>query len=85
MERYPELSNYGRFAICTDQTFWFFETVDSSHPANIKYGFYWAISSNGVIVSARGAGTDIERFQQNEYGMAASLMLTLKRRRLVVF
>lgn len=85
LERYPELRYYGRFAICSDQSFWFSDTVVSSHPANTKYGFYWAISSNGVIVSARGAGSDIERFQQNEYGMASSLLLALKRRRLTVF
>lgn len=85
IERYPELRNYGRFAICTDQSFWFSDTVISSHPANTKYGYYWAISSGSIIVSARGAETDIEHFQRNEYGMAASLLSALKRRRLAVF
>ena len=52
------LTDYGRFALLRDGSFWF-AGLASSHPRDCAVGWYWAITAEGgLLVSARGAARD---------------------------
>jgi hypothetical protein len=50
----PEYARYGRFAVTNSGHFWVADVV-SSHPSNMKDGFYWAISKGKLLISPRGS------------------------------
>lgn len=54
------LVSYGRFAFLNSGSSWFGD-LRSSHPATTRTGWYWSIDSGGqLLVSPRGAQTDLE-------------------------
>jgi hypothetical protein len=84
LERHPDFRRYGRFALLNDKTFWFSDVVQTSHPRDTLAGFYWAVVRNGaILVSARGAQTDLALLADEKLGLMNCLVDELKKRRIV--
>ena len=55
-----DIFSYGRFAITNSGSPWFGD-LKSSHPMSTRTGWYWGINNGGqLIISPRGAQTDLE-------------------------
>jgi hypothetical protein len=60
-------NQYGRCALLTDGSFWF-GNIKSSHPANTKEGFYWAVDlSKNLYISPRGASLGFEKYLSEDF------------------
>jgi len=73
--------DYGRFAL-TRTGFWFAGSR-SSHPADCQVGWYWAISGEELLVSARGAKMDGESLFNERKPVLARLVEELVKRRVI--
>jgi hypothetical protein len=78
------LRDYGRFAVLTDNTFWFGDEL-SSHPRTTRTGWYWAVTDNPdeLLISARGSQFDLEELDGPNNPVIGLLVRELKKRRIL--
>ena len=78
------LHDYGRFAVLTDNSFWWGDVL-STHPRTTKTGWYWAVGDkpDELLISARGSKLDLEALHGPDNPVVDLLIRELKKRRIL--